>query len=121
MILKKNKYKAKRTAGYDSKAEHDYGEYILRPMEKAGEISNLKKQDSVELIPGINWKVDFSYEVDGVKVYEEYKGFETVDYKLKLKLWKLFGPATLKIIKGVYPRFVVKQVIPAGRYKVIKA
>lgn len=52
----------------------------------------------------INWKVDFSFEKQGVKHYCESKGLETNDYLLKLKLWRKNPPAPLEIWKGTHLR-----------------
>ena len=35
---------------------------IMALRERAGEIRNVKRQASVQLIPGVRWKVDFGFE-----------------------------------------------------------
>lgn len=114
MIFSRNKYKAKPTNGFPSKLEsavHD----ILLIRQKLGEIKDIKRQQSVVLQDGpkevrINWKVDFSFEerigntTSFKLVYAEAKGIETMDFKIKLKLWRKKIPAPLEIYKGDYRR-----------------
>lgn len=112
-----NKYGAKRVAGYDSQAEHDYRFVVLEARLKAGEIRDLQEHKTVELLPGVNWKVDFQYieTANDLKVWDEFKGFETADYILKKKIWKVLGPGPLRIVKGGGMRFrVVEEIHPAG-------
>ncbi len=105
-----NKYKAKPTEGFGSKFEAAVY-YILLTREKLGEIKEIKKQQTVVLQGGdrstrITWRVDFSFtEVSsGNTVYCEAKGFETNDYKLKLKMWRGNPPFKLIIYKGSYQK-----------------
>ncbi len=105
-----SKFKAVRTKGFASKLEsavHD----ILLIRQKAGEIKDIKCQQSVVLQEGgrdqrINWKVDFScFEIKtNQTIYVEAKGVETSDFKLKLKLWRAKKPHTLEIWKGNFRR-----------------
>ena len=81
---------------FDSKKEAKrYAELCL--LERAGAISDLKRQVRFELIPSqkIDGKVverpafyvaDFVYEENGRKVVEDTKGYKTTDYILKRKL-----------------------------------
>jgi hypothetical protein len=81
---------------FDSKKEaRRYSELYL--LERAGQITNLQRQVTFELIPSqrINGKVaeracnyiaDFVYEKDGQQVVEDTKGFKTKDYIIKRKL-----------------------------------
>lgn len=91
---------------------------ILQLRERAGEISDIKRQQTVVLQDGprevrITWKVDFSFIEKGELVYAEAKGVETADYKLKLKLWRKLKPAPLEIYKGHYRRPVLVERIEA--------
>lgn len=105
---RRNKFSAQRTNGFSSKLEsavHD----ILLSRQKSGEISEIKCQQTVVLQEGardvrIAWKVDFSFVENTTKqlVYAEAKGIETMDYKIKLKLWRKNPPAPLEIYKGHY-------------------
>lgn len=69
----------------------------LKLLEKAGEISDLRRQVKFELIPAqrINGKIversctyiaDFVYIYKGSVVVEDAKGFKTPEYKIKRKL-----------------------------------
>lgn len=100
----KNKYGARAAEGYGSQFEKSVGEWLALRQQK-GEISDLKRQQTVTLQDGppnqlIRWRVDFSYVENGILTYAEAKGFESEDYKLKLKLWRGKRPAPLEIYKG---------------------
>lgn len=80
---------------FDSKKEmRRYGELII--LEKAGLISNLRRQIKFELIPkqeserSCVYIADFVYEENGKTVVEDAKGMKTKDYiiKRKLMLWR---------------------------------
>ena len=96
--MRMNKYGAKKikdpATGYvfDSKAE-----FIrwceLRILERAGKISDLKRQVKSELIPkqdgerACNYVADFVYiDADGNTVVEDTKGVRTDAYRIKKKL-----------------------------------
>ena len=116
---KKNphKYGAKSGDGFGSKLESAvHG--ILQLRERNGEISNIQRQQTVVLQDGardvrITWRVDFSFTdtATGTTIYCEAKGFETSDYKLKLKMWRKLKPHTLEIYKGSYTRPVLVEKI----------
>jgi hypothetical protein len=94
------KYKNRKIAVngdvFDSKKEYiRYRELAL--LERAGRISDLKRQVKYELIPSqrVNGKVveractyvaDFVYTENGKTVVEDTKGFRTKDYIIKRKL-----------------------------------
>lgn len=94
---RKSKYGAVRSGGYDSKKEHGRA-CELKFMERAGLISNLRKQVRFELIPaqrdanGNNVKpccyyADFVYnDLSGRQIVEDTKGVRTDVYKIKKKL-----------------------------------
>lgn len=76
---------------FDSVKEyHRWG--CLRLLERAGAISNLKRQVKYELIPkqvgerACNYIADFTYMEDGRLVVEDVKGVKTDAYKIKKKL-----------------------------------
>lgn len=96
---------------FDSKKE--YKRWLaLKKMQQAGEISDLQRQVSIELIPAIRepdiigprggrkpgklierksyYVADFVYTQNGVKIVEDSKGVRTKDYVLKRKilLWR---------------------------------
>lgn len=91
-----NKYGARKVKApdgqvFDSVLEfHRWG--MLRLLERAGRISDLKRQVSFELIPkqdgerACNYVADFTYMEDGKLVVEDCKGFRTPEYRLKRKL-----------------------------------
>lgn len=110
----KNKFNAKPANGFGSKLESAVHDHLVF-RESVGEISDIKRQQTVVLQDGardvrITWRVDFSFfEKRSMKVvYCEAKGIETQEYKLKLKMWRANPPATLEIWKGSYqnPRMV---------------
>ena len=76
---------------FDSVKEyHRWG--CLRLLERAGAISNLKRQVKYELIPkqlgerACNYIADFTYMENGELVVEDVKGIKTDAYKIKKKL-----------------------------------
>ena len=96
---------------FDSKAEHRYYTNILRPMKLAGEITEIEFQPEFELIPsfvknGKKWRptkylADFrvTYK-DGKQEIIDVKGKETVEFKLKRKLFEfVYEDLELKIVR----------------------
>lgn len=108
----KHKFNAERINGFDSKLEQAVFFY-LEFLEKKGEISDIRKQDTVYLTKAkISWRVDFSaLDKNGKRFYVEAKGLETIDYKLKKKLWEVYGPGRLEIWKGTYQKPKLHEVI----------
>ena len=102
-----SKYGNKKTqwAGktFDSKREAErYAELVM--LQKAGEISDLKRQVPFELFPtvrdsdgkvlqrSLKYVADFTYrQKDGSLVVEDVKGYKTQVYQIKKKLmlWQL--------------------------------
>lgn len=90
-----NKYRNKKTLGYDSKKEANRA-YELKLLERGGIISDLKEQVTIELQPAfkhngkteraIKYIADFTYTKSGMLIVEDVKGFKTKDYLLKRKL-----------------------------------
>ena len=100
---KKSKYKNERTevkgVTLASKGEgNHYGNLLLR--ERAGEIRDIKTQEHVYLTDArTDYICDFSF-VDcktGVKEWSEFKGFETPVWRIKLNLWRWYGPGKLTV------------------------
>lgn len=94
--FRRHKYNAKRVE-YDgikfaSMAERDRY-IILRQMEGAGLIKNLRLQPKFLFPMGYSYIPDFEYEQDGRLVVEDVKGFETAEFKLKAKCFMHFFPA----------------------------
>lgn len=46
--------------------------------------------------------------------YIDVKGVQTPEFKLKKKLWRLYGPAPLRIVKRRGTRFVTTEIVPKG-------
>jgi len=114
---RRSKYGAKRTNGFPSKLENAVHEMLLM-RQLAGEIKDIKQQQTVVLQPGgkdvrIAWKVDFSFTkvATGETVFAEAKGFPTNDYLLKLKLWRAKPQFDLEIWTGDYRRPTLKEII----------
>ena len=78
----------------------------LKLMEKAGEISFLKRQVPYTLIPSqkteegtlrpVKYIADFVYEKDGQTVVEDAKGMKTKDYVIKNKMMYFFHGILIK-------------------------
>lgn len=98
----RSKYHAKKTVvdgiEFDSRKEAKRWQE-LRMLEKAGAISDLKRQVKYELIPAqkdpatgkvieraCTYIADFCYVEDGETVTEDTKGFRTDAYRIKRKL-----------------------------------
>lgn len=102
---------------FDSKLEASvYEHYWL--AEQDGIISDLTCQHTVILQDGtakerITLKVDFSWinEENGNREYGEAKGFETPEWRLKLKLWRKNPPGRLEIWKGSHKSNFLAEVV----------
>lgn len=104
---------------FDSKFEYDYW-IILKERRKRGEISDLKRQVSFELIPRqsamvevqlktktklkevfyehpVTYVADFVYWENGEQVIVDTKGFRTPDYIIKRKLMRWRGTPITEI------------------------
>ena len=100
------KYKARRVttadgASFPSQVEANrWGQ--LQQLQAAGHLSELSRQPKVLLTrANIVYHPDFKYLEAGRWIYEETKGFETYDYQIKKKLWAVYGPGPLRIMKAV--------------------
>ena len=89
---KRSKYGARKTNGYDSKAEANYAAR-LGVLKQAGAIVDWLEQVPVKLADGITYRVDFMViDRDWTVRFVEVKGFETKEYKLKRKLLEQMRP-----------------------------
>lgn len=125
--MRRSKYHAVKVTvdgiTFDSKAESKRY-VILKEMEGRGEISNLRRQVSYELVPpmyeeqvkklktkdkivnkcvqrAVNYKADFVYEKDGKLIVEDVKGGKatmTQEFKLKRKLMKYVYNIDINIV-----------------------
>jgi len=99
------KYRNRKVAGYDSIAEWSRAK-DLQLLERGGVISDLKEQQSFELVPkqqgerAINYVADFTYIENGQLVVEDVKGMRTALYILKRKLMKFIHGIEVKEIGG---------------------
>jgi len=113
-----NKYHAKplRLDGrfFYSQAEADYYKYLLT-MHNEHEVVC---QPKVELLPGIAYKPDFLLLLGAPPHYVDVKGVETERFRVIKKLWSLFGPEQLLIIKrgGKMSPWVVVDRVGPGMY-----
>lgn len=91
-----NKYGARKIKAPDGQVFDSVKEYhrwgCLRLLERAGRITDLKRQVKFELIPkqkgerACYYIADFTYYEDGNLVVEDCKGYKTEVYRLKKKL-----------------------------------
>lgn len=125
-IAKEHKYRAKPVSkelgggrSFGSGLERArHGELLF--LEKAGEIRELNCQVQVELSDAkIIYKPDFRYfDIDlGETVWEETKGVETKEWRIKRRLWLFYGPGLLRVLKGTAARIVLHEEI---RPRVVK-
>lgn len=88
---------------------------MLKLMEKAGEISDIKFQQTFFLTKArISWKADFSVldtKLNAQVIYEA-KGMETERFRVIKKLWKEYGLCPLRIYYG--DRKPIVEIIPTG-------
>ncbi len=113
-----NKYGAERCQGYDSKLEAAVGA-ILRIRERAGEIENVRRQQSVKLGTRF-WKCDFVFTEfnscypEGETVFCEAKGFGSREWIWIKEMWRLIGPGRLEIWGGSYSSPKTIEVLEKG-------
>ena len=88
-----NKYGAKRTWSelcdrvFSSRAEANRGEELAL-LERAGEISDLRYQVKFVLSekPKVSITIDFTYLENGKRIFEDVKGIETREFRVK-RIW----------------------------------
>lgn len=87
---------------------------LLKLRERAREITDLKTQVSVYLTDArIQYIADFQYveKSTGNIIYAEAKGLETDVWRIKLRLYRHYGPAPLEIYKGTYKKIVMTELV----------
>lgn len=113
-----NKFGARRVrshAGFSfsSKLEASLYDYLAL-MEKNGEISDITLQPHVMLTEAkIKMIPDFKarHLKMGQDVYFEAKGYETDVWRIKRKLWTVYGPSALFVYRGSYKKLELTEVI----------
>ena len=103
---------------FDSKLEAAVYD-ILKLMERAGEIKDLRHHPGTTFLTRarVQSRPDFSYTnpATGETEYAEAKGFETPEYRIKLRLWRFYGPGKIHIWKGSHSKpFLHETVTPKG-------
>ena len=96
--MRMNKYGAKKVTAPDGQKFDSMKEYnrycVLKLLQRAGKISDLKRQVKFELIPKqegeltCNYVADFTYYQNGEYIVEDVKGCKTDVYKIKKKLMR---------------------------------
>lgn len=75
---------------------------MLRMLEIAGELKDLKCQVTLTLIGSFRYRADF--EAFDLKtnetVWYDYKGFDTQRWRDVKKIWRVAGPGKLRVMKG---------------------
>lgn len=99
-----NKYKNKRTQidGYWFQSQLEAALYqYLKLLVSQGELSDLQCQATVNLTEAnVKYVADFAATRRGENVWFEAKGVETASWRIKRRLWQVYGPGRLEIWKG---------------------
>jgi len=88
---------------------------LLSLRKRAKEIISFEAESTVKLTrAGIRYIADFRcLTPGGDALFVEAKGVETPEWRLKLKLWRFYGPGPLEIWKGTHLRpYLHETVIP---------
>lgn len=102
----RNKYGNKKVShrGYSFGSKLEAATFdILKMMELAGAIKDIKTQQSVYLsLARIQYIADFSAvdRLTGDIIYYESKGMQTPVWAIKKRLWRWYGPGPLFIFTG---------------------
>lgn len=92
---------------------------VLKLLERAGEIRNIRREQTISLTPSISHRIDFV--VFNVKkntdVGVEAKGQETEGWSLKQRLYVDFGPLPIEVWKKSRGRVGVAKEIKVGKYR----
>lgn len=103
---------------YDSKTE------MLRAQEldqrlRGGGLARVERQIKIPLGEDDSLRVDFRCtSLQGCVWCEDVKGFETRDFRRKVKLWRKYGPCTLRVLKLSGRKWIVEEA--EGSVKVAK-
>lgn len=103
-------------SGYDSRLEGGLA-FFLRALVDEGELKDLREKPNVHLTEArILMIPDFvAFDVLlGADVFFEAKGFETAVWRIKRKLWTVYGPGRLRVYKGSGFRVnLVEELVPS--------
>lgn len=114
---KGNKFNRTKTDldGYSFASKLEASVYtILKSRQNTGEIKIEQVQDHIYLTDArILYIADFKCKLLSTKeeFWVEAKGFETPEWRIKLRLWKHYGPGNLEIYKGTHLRPFLDEVI----------
>lgn len=104
-----------RHAGFSFASQLEAALYDILVQRKAdGEIDDIQLQPQVRLTrAGILMKPDFraTCTATGKELYFEAKGFETDIWRLKRRLWEVYGPGPLEVWKGSAKRPRLVEVV----------
>lgn len=112
--IPRSKYNNKTAFAGDKKfqsiQERDYYMHLLK-QQMCGKIKHIECQPKVYLSDArILMKPDFLVTYpDGSKIYVEVKGFETAVYKIKLRLWRHYGPGRLDVMKLKRKEWILEE------------
>lgn len=123
----KNKYNARpiqATAGgqgYRSQLEAQVHE-TLRLMERAGQIRNIRREQSIQIIPSMTHKLDFLvFDIKrNMDIGIEAKGFNDPTWNEKQKVYKDFGTFPVQVWMNKTGRIGIEKEIPIGKYKCVE-
>jgi hypothetical protein len=91
---------------------------LHQELVESGEYCDLVAEDSVYLTAArIQYIADLSFTVvaTGERQWSEAKGFETSDWRIKRKLWTVYGPGKLNVWKGTASRpYLHEEITPKG-------
>jgi len=107
--------KASLRPGYSFSSQLEAAVFdLLKKRELAGEIRIVRVQASVYMTPArILYKPDFECLdlTTGKIFYVEAKGFETIVWRIKYRLWPHFVDADLHIYKGTHGRPYLDEIV----------
>lgn len=91
--------------------------------ERAGELEHLQHESHVRLTDAaITYIPDFKCRDTATQeeFYIEAKGFETPEWRLKKRLWKVYGPSRLEVWGGYHTRPQLMETIVPKRSSEVK-
>lgn len=119
--MRRNKYKVSpadqrtwRGKTYASKAEMEYAKVLDGEM-RAGLWDEIVEQPPIRLGP-VDYVPDFALRKADRWTWADVKGMETAAFRLKVKLWREYGPGELVIVKKSGKGFkVTERVVSKGK------